>query len=53
MTPQEASKVYAASLKAIEVDIQAGRDDMANLARALNLPGPVVTQIRSALGLPA
>ena len=52
-TPQEANEVYAASLMAIEVDTQAERDYMADLARALNLPGPVVTQIHSALGLPA
>ena len=52
-TPQEASEVYAASLMAIEVDTQAERDYMADLARALNLPGPVVTRIHSALGLPA
>ncbi len=52
-TPQEANEVYAASLMAIEVDTQAERDYMADLARALNLPGPVVAQIHSALGLPA
>ena len=50
-TPQEASEVYAASLMAIEVDTQAERDYMADLARALNLPGPVVAQIHSALGV--
>lgn len=52
-SPQEASEVYAASLMAIEVDTQAERDYMADLARALNLPGPVVAQIHSGLGLPA
>jgi len=52
-TPQEASEVYAASLMAIEVDTQTERDYMADLARALNLPGSVVTQIHSALGVPA
>lgn len=50
-TPQEASEVYAASLMAIEVDTQAERDYMADLAGALNLPRPVVTQIHSALGV--
>ena len=50
-TPQEASEVYAASLMAIEVDTQAERDYMADLAQALNLPGPVVAQIHSALGV--
>ncbi len=50
-TRQEASEVYAASLMAIEVDSQAERDYMADLARALNLPGPVVAQIHSALGV--
>ncbi len=52
-TPQEASEVYAASLMAIEVDTQAERDYMSDLARALNLPGPVVAQIHSALGVSA
>ncbi len=51
-TQQEASEVYAASLMAIEVDTQAERDYMADLARALNLSGPVVAQIHSALGVP-
>ena len=50
-TQQEASEVYAASLMAIEVDTPAERDYMADLARALNLPGPVVAQIHSALGV--
>ena len=49
-TPQEASEVYAASLMAIELDTEAERDYM---ARALRLPGPVVAQIHSALGVSA
>lgn len=52
-SPQEASEVYAASLMAIEVDTQAEQDYMADLARALNLPGPAVAQIHMRLGLPA
>lgn len=52
-SPQEASEVYAASLMAIEVDTQAEQDYMADLARALNLPEPVVAQIHFRLGLPA
>ncbi len=52
-TQQEASEVYAASLMAIEVDTQAERDYMADLAGALHLPGPVVAQIHSALGVSA
>jgi len=50
-TPQEATEVYAASLMAIEVDTQTERDYMADLAAALKLPSPAVTQIHSALGL--
>ena len=52
-TPQEASEVYAASLMAIEVDTQVERDYLADLAGALHLPTPVVTQIHSTLGVPA
>ena len=52
-SPQEASEVYAASLMAIEVDTQAEQDYMADLARALNLPGPIVAQIHMRLGLAA
>lgn len=50
-TPQEATEVYAASLMAIEVDTQAERDYLADLAGALRLPSSAVTQIHSALGL--
>ena len=50
-TPQEAAEVYAASLMAIEVDTQAERDYLADLATALKLPQSVVTQVHSALGV--
>lgn len=50
-TPQEATEVYGASLMAIEVDTQAERDYLADLAGALNLPSAAVTQIHSALGV--
>ena len=50
-TPQEANEVYAASLMAIEVDTQAERDYLTDLAGALNLPSSAVTQIHSALGV--
>jgi len=50
-TPQEAAEVYAASLMAIEVDTQAERDYMADLAGALKLPHSVVSQIHSTLGI--
>ncbi len=50
-TPQEATEVYAASLMAIEVDTQAERDYLTDLAGALNLPSSAVTQIHSALGV--
>ena len=50
-TTQEATEVYAASLMAIEIDSQAERDYLTDLAGALNLPSSAVTQIHSALGV--
>lgn len=52
-TPQEATEVYAASLMAIEVDTQAEREYLADLAGALRLPNSAVAQIHSTLGLAA
>ncbi len=52
-SPQEAAEVYAASLMAIEVDTQAERDYMADLAGALRLPGSAVSQINAAFGIAA
>ncbi len=50
-SPQEAAEIYAASLMAIEVDSQAERDYLADLAGALNLPPQATAQINSAMGV--
>ncbi len=48
-SPQEAAEVYAASLMAIEVDSQAERDYLNDLAAALNLPPQATAQINQAM----
>lgn len=50
-SPQEAAEIYAASLMAIEVDSQAERDYLDDLARALRLPPDAVGRIHSSLGM--
>ena len=50
-SPQEAAEVYAASLMAIELDSQAERDYLSDLARALQLPTPVITRIHQTFGM--
>ena len=52
-TPQEAVEVYAASLMAVEVDTQAERDYLADLAAALRLPQPVAQSHPTLLGTSA
>jgi uncharacterized membrane protein YebE (DUF533 family) len=51
-TPQEAAEVYAASIMAIQIDTQAERDYLADLAQALQLPGSAVMHIHQTLGIP-
>ncbi len=52
-TSLEAAEIYAASLMAIEVDTQAERDYLAQLAVALSLPQPTIGRLHAALGVPA
>ncbi len=51
-SPEVAVEVYAASLLAIEVDTDAERQYLANLAKALNLNADVVARIHHHLGVP-
>jgi uncharacterized membrane protein YebE (DUF533 family) len=51
-SPQEAVEVYSASLMAIQVDTQAEQNYLADLAQALQLPGPAVAHIHQTLGVP-
>jgi uncharacterized membrane protein YebE (DUF533 family) len=48
-TPQEAAEVYAASIMAIDVDTDAERTYLADLAAALKLPAAAVDQVHSTL----
>jgi uncharacterized membrane protein YebE (DUF533 family) len=50
-TPQEAGEVYAASLMAIDVDTDAERQYLADLAVALKLPPQAVDQMHSSLNV--
>jgi uncharacterized membrane protein YebE (DUF533 family) len=52
-SPEQAARVYAASLLAIEVDTPAERDYLARLAAALRLPQDAVARIHGTLGVPA
>jgi uncharacterized membrane protein YebE (DUF533 family) len=52
-SPEQAARLYAASLLAIEVDTQAERDHLARLAAALRLPPEAVARIHQGLGVPA
>lgn len=49
--PQEAAEVYAASMMAIEIDSQAERDYLIDLAAALRLPTSVTSQINNSMGV--
>ena len=52
-SPELAAEVYAASLLAIEIDTDAERQYLRNLAHALNLPPEPVARLHQALGVPA
>lgn len=51
-SPEQAARVYAASLLAIEVDTEAERQHLARLAEALRLPPAAVARIHRELGVP-
>ncbi len=50
-SPQEAVEVYAASLMVIDVDSQAERDYLADLASNLGIPPQATAQVHQALGM--
>jgi uncharacterized membrane protein YebE (DUF533 family) len=52
-SPEQAARVYAASLLAVELDTEAERAHLARLAGALRLPADAVARIHQSLGLAA
>ncbi len=50
-SPQEAVEVYAASLMVMDVDSQAERDYLADLASTLGIPSQTTAQVHQAVGL--
>jgi uncharacterized membrane protein YebE (DUF533 family) len=52
-SPEQAARVYAASLLAVEVDTEAERDHLRRLAAALRLPPEAVSRIHQSLGVVA
>lgn len=50
-SPEQAARVYAASLLAIEVDTPAERGHLAHLASAMRLPSEAVARIHQSLGV--
>jgi uncharacterized membrane protein YebE (DUF533 family) len=52
-TPEQAAQVYAASILAIEIDSEAERAYLRDLAAALNLPAGAVAQLHKMTGAPA
>lgn len=51
-SPEQAARVYAASLLAIEVDTPAERAHLAHLASAMRLSSEAVARLHQSLGLP-
>lgn len=52
-SPEQAARVYAAALLAIEVDSPAERGHLAHLASAMHLPSDAVARLHKGVGLPA
>jgi len=50
-SPEQAARIYAASLLAIEVDTPAERGHLAHLASAMRLPSEAVARIHQSLGV--
>ena len=52
-SPEQAARVYAAALLAVELDTPAEREHLARLARALRLPAEAVARLHQGLGVSA